>query len=213
MHSHPKHLAVAGATGLTGEQLLDRLLNEPTVQCVQALSRRPLAAHPRLQNTVGDFKQGLNHLHEPLDTAFCCLGTTMAQAKSEAGFRAVDYDLVLAFAERTRALGARHFLLISAIGADSQSSFFYNRVKGDIEAALSAQDWPQLTIARPSLLLGQRPEARLAERLAAPLSRWLPGKYGGIEASTLAHALWRLALEEEQGLRIIESDELRKLGK
>ncbi|MNO07622.1 hypothetical protein D3C81_2299000 [compost metagenome] len=66
---------------------------------------------------------------------------------------------------------------------------------------------------RPSLLLGERIEPRLAERLAAPIARLLPGKYGGIEACTLARALWRLALEEEDGIRVIESDELRKLGK
>src|SRR5690606_25422496 len=114
---------------------------------------------------------------------------------------------------RARELGARHLLVISAIGADRDSSFFYNRVKAEMEDALRQQDWPQLTIVRPSLLLGPRSEQRLAERLAAPLSRWLPGKYRGIEASVLARALWRLALEEEDGVRVIESDELRKLGR
>ncbi|MDF9754844.1 uncharacterized protein YbjT (DUF2867 family) [Pseudomonas hunanensis] len=70
-----------------------------------------------------------------------------------------------------------------------------------------------MTIVRPSLLLGERIEPRLGERMAAPFARLIPGKYRGIEACTLARALWRLALEEEDGIRVVESDELRKLGK
>ncbi len=120
---------------------------------------------------------------------------------------------MLAFARRARELGARHFLVISAMGANPGSSVFYNRVKGEMEAALRAMDWPQLTIARPSLLLGPRREFRLGERLAAPLLRWIPGKYRGIEAAVLARALWRLALEEGEGVRVVESDELRRLGR
>ena len=213
MYLTPQRILLAGATGLTGEHLLDRLLNEPTVARVLAPSRRPLAAHPHLENPVGELAALLPHLSGNVDIAFCCLGTTIKQAGSEAAFRAVDHDLVLAFAARARALGARHLLVISALGADAHSPVFYNRVKGELEAALQAQDWPQLTIVRPSLLLGARREFRLGERLLAPLARWIPGKYRGIKACTLAHALWRLALEEQDGTRIIESDQLRRLGR
>ena len=213
MYLTPQRILLAGATGLTGEHLLDRLLNEPTVARVLAPSRRPLAAHPHLENPVGELAALLPQLSGNVDIAFCCLGTTIKQAGSEAAFRAVDHDLVLAFASRARALGARHLLVISALGADAHSPVLYNRVKGELEAALQAQDWPQLTIVRPSLLLGARREFRLGERLLAPLARWIPGKYRGIKACTLAHALWRLALEEQDGTRIIESDQLRRLGR
>jgi uncharacterized protein YbjT (DUF2867 family) len=213
MYLTPQRILLAGATGLTGEHLLDRLLNEPTVARVLAPSRRPLAAHPHLENPVGELTALLPQLSGNVDIAFCCLGTTIKQAGSEEAFRAVDHDLVMAFATRARALGARHLLVISALGADAQSAVFYNRVKGELEAALQAQDWPQLTIVRPSLLLGARREFRLGERLLAPLARWIPGKYRGIKACTLAHALWRLALEEQDGTRIIESDQLRRLGR
>ena len=213
MYLTPQRILLAGATGLTGEHLLDRLLNEPTVARVLAPSRRPLPAHPHLENPVGELAALLPQLSGNVDIAFCCLGTTIKQAGSEAAFRAVDHDLVLAFAARARALGARHLLVISALGADAHSPVLYNRVKGELEAALQAQDWPQLTIVRPSLLLGARREFRLGERLLAPLARWIPGKYRGIKACTLAHALWRLALEEQDGTRIIESDQLRRLGR
>ena len=213
MYLTPQRILLAGATGLTGEHLLDRLLNEPTVARVLAPSRRPLAAHPHLENPVGELAALLPQLSGNVDIAFCCLGTTIKQAGSEAAFRAVDHDLVLAFAARARALGARHLLVISALGADAHSAVFYNRVKGELEAALQAQDWPQLTIVRPSLLLGAGRGFPLGERLLVPLARWIPGKYRGIKACTLAHALWRLALEEQDGTRIIESDQLRRLGR
>ena len=213
MYLTPQHILLAGATGLTGEHLLDRLLSEPTINRVLAPSRRPLAEHPHLENPVGELAQLLQQLSGQVDVAFCCLGSTIKQAGSQEAFRAIDHDLVLAFARRARELGARHLLVISALGADAQSSVFYNRVKGEMEAALLAMDWPQLTIARPSLLLGPRQEFRLGERLAAPLMRWIPGKYRGIEVAALARALWRLALEESDGVRIVESDELRRLGR
>ncbi|TDV61830.1 oxidoreductase [Pseudomonas sp. LP_7_YM] len=213
MYLTPQHILLAGATGLTGEHLLDRLLNEPTVSRVLAPSRRPLAEHPHLENPVGDFTSLLPTLSGRVDIAFCCLGSTIKQAGSKDAFRAVDMDMVVAFGQRACELGARHLLVISAVNADPESSVFYSRVKGEMEEALKAQDWPQLTIARPSLLIGERQDQRLVEQLAGPIAKLIPGKYGGIEACQLARALWRLALEEQNGVRVVESDELRRLGK
>ena len=212
MYLTPQHILLAGATGLTGEHLLDRLLNEPTVTRVLAPSRRPLAEHPHLENPVGDPAIFLPQLSGRVDLAICCLGTTIKLAGSEEAFRAVDHDMVVAFGKRAREMGARHLIVVSAIDADPKSKVFYSRVKGEMEQSLRAQNWPQLTIARPSLLLGERIEPRLAEQLAAPLSKLIPGKYRGIEACQLARALWRLALEEQDGVRVVESDELRRLG-
>lgn len=213
MYLTPKHILLAGATGLTGELLLDRLLNEPTIERVLAPSRKPLAEHPHLENPVGDPQVFLPQLSGRVDIAYCCLGTTIKQAGSQEAFRAVDHDMVVAFAKRAREMGARHLIVVSAIDADPKSKVFYNRVKGEMEESLKQQGWPQLTIARPSLLLGERIEPRLGEQLAGPLSKLIPGKYRGIEACHLARALWRLALEEQDGVRIVESDELRRLGK
>jgi uncharacterized protein YbjT (DUF2867 family) len=104
-------------------------------------------------------------------------------------------------------------VLMSAVNAAPKSSIFYSQVKGEVEKALMDQGWPQLTIARPSLLIGERSEQRLAEQLAAPFAKLIPGKYRGIEACSVARALWRLALEEQDGVRIVEAEELSKLGK
>lgn len=213
MYLTPQHILLAGASGMTGEHLLDRLLNEPTVERVLAPSRKPLAEHPNLVNPVGEMLDLLPQLDGPIHTAFCCLGSTMKQAGSQDAFRAVDHGLVLAFAQRALELGARHLLVVSAIGANPDSSVFYNRIKGETEEALKAQGWPQLTLARPSLLLGPRNEYRLGESLAALFMRWLPGKHRAIDVTALARALWRLALEEDQGIRVVESDELHRLGR
>lgn len=213
MQLSPRHILLAGATGLTGEHLLDRLLGEPTVSRVLAPTRRPLSPHARLVNPVGELADLLPDLQGPADTAFCCLGSTLRQAGSRDAFRDIDLGLVEAFAERALTLGARHLLVISSLAADPQSHFFYLQVKGAMEERLQRQGWPQLTIARPSQLLGPRPEARRTEQLVAPFSQLLPGKYHGIEAATLARALWRLALEEGSGVRVVESDELRRLGR
>jgi uncharacterized protein YbjT (DUF2867 family) len=89
-----------------------------------------------------------------VDHVFCALGTTMRQAGSEAAFRLVDFDYPVALARATLSRGARHFLLVTAVGASTSSRFFYNRVKGEVEAAIIALGFRSLTIARPSLLLG-----------------------------------------------------------
>jgi uncharacterized protein YbjT (DUF2867 family) len=209
----PRQVLIAGATGLTGEHLLELLLGAPGVERVVAPTRRPLPARPRLENPVGELQAVLPRLAGPVEVAFCCLGTTIKQAGSQAAFRAVDHDLVVSFGARARELGARHLLVVSALGADAGARVFYNRVKGEAEQALRAQGWPRLTLARPSLLLGERRESRLGERLAAPFVKLLPGKWRGIDVDDLARALWRLAGAGEEGARVVESDELRRLGR
>lgn len=211
-HHFPQDILILGASGLTGSHLLDRVLDERLVQRVLAPTRDPLPQHPHLDNPVGELMPALEQVEKPVEIAFCCLGTTRDAAGSDQAFRAVDHDLVIQSAEQARRLGARHLLVVSALGADPASSLLYCRTKGEMEQALIDQDWPQLTIARPSLLLGPRDEPRPIEQIAAPLARLLGGKWQSIRASSLAHALWRLALEPGEGVRIVESDELRQLG-
>ncbi len=212
MSDSPRHVLLAGATGLTGGALLSLLLDDPGVTHVLAPTRHALPHHAKLENPVGMVSHLLTQLHGPIDTVFCCLGTTIRQAGSREAFRMVDYDMPLSLGKHALPLGARHYLAISALGADPSSRIFYNRTKGELELALQKQGWPQLTIVRPSLLLGARREFRLGEVIAKPFSRTLPGRWRGIEASTVARALLRLAATTATGVRIVESDELRELG-
>ena len=212
MSDSPRRVLIAGATGLTGQALLGLLLDDASVEQLVAPTRRALPPHPKLVNPVGMVSHLACQLQGPFDTAFCCLGTTIRQAGSREAFRMVDYDLPLMLGKHALALGARHYLVISALGADPSSRLFYNRTKGELEVALKKQDWPRLTIVRPSLLLGARHKPRLGEALAAPFSRMLPGRWRGIEADTVARALWRLARMPGEGVRIVASDELQVLG-
>jgi len=206
------HVLLAGATGLTGGCVLRELLADPAAIRILAPARHALPRAPRLENPIGMLHRVLPQLQAPVDVAICCLGTTIAKAGSREAFRMADYDLPLAVAKRARKLGARHFLLMSSLGANAKSRTFYTRVKGELEQALIEQGWPQLTIVRPSLLLGTRPEFRLGEAIATPFSLMLPGPWRGIRVETVARALWRLAREPGEGMRIVESNELRRLG-
>jgi uncharacterized protein YbjT (DUF2867 family) len=147
-----------------------------------------------------------------VDQILCALGTTIRQAGSQARFRLVDYEYTLAAARLGLAQGATHYLLVSSIGADARSRTFYTRVKGEMEASVLALPYRSITIVRPSLLLGPRPEYRLGEQIAKRLAFLLPGKYKPVHAHAVASALVRAAKEDAPGRRIIESREIRELA-
>lgn len=148
-------VALAGATGLVGRELLRGLLADESVAAVHALVRRPLAMqHAKLVEHVVDFR-ALPAL-PPIDEVYLALGTTIKVAGSQEAFRAVDYEANLAVARAARAAGARRAGLVSAMGANARSGVFYNRVKGELEDMLAKEGFDALVIAQPSLLLGDR---------------------------------------------------------
>lgn len=188
---------------------------QETFDDVVALARRPLGfTHPRLETRVVEFDAIEAALQgQTAKVAICCLGTTIAQAGSRQNFRRVDYDYVLGFARAARVAGVDHFLVVSSVGASPNALTFYSRVKGEMESALAEVGFAALTIARPSLLLGDRDKSRLGEKLAAPFAKWLPSSIRGIEGETVARALARLAIESSGGVRIVPSGELQALGR
>jgi uncharacterized protein YbjT (DUF2867 family) len=209
-----KTVWVAGATGLVGRETVRALLAEPDFVRIVVWTRRPSGlSDPRLDERIVDFEQlEAAFAHSLTDAAVCCLGTTIKSAGSKERFRRVDYEYVLAFARAAKRAGAKHFVVVTALGANPRSALFYNRVKGELEQALAALPFESLSIVRPSLLLGKRGELRVGERLFSPLSRILPRRYRGIEAGTVARAIVKLLNEPGQGRRVIPSDELRTLG-
>jgi uncharacterized protein YbjT (DUF2867 family) len=209
---------VAGATGLVGGHLLDALLESAAYAEVLSLGRRPLPRqHPKLSQRTVDFARLEGEALPRVDDAFCCLGTTIKKAGSQEAFRAVDHDAVLAFARAAKRAGASRFLVVTAMGADASSRFFYNRVKGEVEAHLGEVGFASLVVARPSLLLGERADRRAGEgaaillsRALRPLLRPLPGR--PIEAATVARALLALAQASPAGTRLVSNGELHQLG-
>jgi len=208
-------VAIAGATGLVGRATVRLLLADPSVERVTALVRRPISqpAHPKFHAAVVDF----DRLAEydgllAVDQVVCALGTTIKQAGSRERFRQVDFGYPFELARIGVRQGARHFLLVTALGADAGSAFFYNRVKGDLEEVVRALPYRSLTILRPSLLLGNREEVRLGEEVAARLSFLAPSRVKPVEAETVAQALVMAARADLPGERIIESKAIRELA-
>jgi uncharacterized protein YbjT (DUF2867 family) len=163
-----KIVLLAGASGLIGQRALDALLEAPDVSRVLAVSRRPLGReHSRLANRIVKFESIEAQLKGiSCDAALCCLGTTLRRAGSKEAFRAVDVDVVLAFARTAKAANARRFVVVSSIGANPASGNFYLRTKGEMEEELEGFGFESLDILQPSLLLGWRAEMRPLELLA-----------------------------------------------
>lgn len=205
---------ITGATGLVGGHLLRMLVHEPTVSAIAAPTRRPLADTQGVFNPHDpQLSDALAQVVDPIDTVFCCLGTTRREAGSKAAFIHADYTLVVDTALTGLRLGAKHMLVISAMGADPHSLFFYNRVKGEMEQALRAQAWRNLTILRPSMLLGERDNRRANEALLAPLFRLLPGNWKSIDARDVAQAMLSEALAPAQeGVTVLPSAKLREIA-
>lgn len=203
---------ITGATGLVGGHLLRMLLNEPKIHSIAAPTRRPLPDTAGIYNPHDpQLTDALAQVTDPIDIVFCCLGTTRREAGSKEAFIHADYTLVVDTALTGKRLGAQHMLVVSAIGANAHSPFFYNRVKGEMEEALMAQNWPRLTIVRPSMLLGERSKQRMNETIFAPLFRLLPGNWKSIEARDVASVMLAQALSpDQQGVTILNSSQLRE---
>lgn len=211
-----------GATGLVGGHCLDLLLADSAITRVVTLGRRPSGrSHAKLDERVGSMDRMADHADAfAVSDVFCCVGTTIRVAGSREAFRRVDHDIAARAAEMASERGARHFLLVSSMGADPGSRIFYNRVKGETEADVAALPFAGVALLRPSLLLGQRAEARTGEAVAqrvfpllSPFMRGPLRKYRAVEARTVAAAMLRLASEGVRGVRIVESDEIERLGR
>jgi uncharacterized protein YbjT (DUF2867 family) len=205
---------LAGATGLVGSFLLARLLESGAYARVTVWVRRKLEqAHPKIRCEVVNFER-LHERRVEAEDVFCCLGTTIKKAGSQAAFRQVDYDYPVALAIAAAGGGARRLLVVSALGADPDSRVFYSRVKGEMEIAVKAAGVPTTIFFRPSLLSGPRQEVRRGERIGEAIGKVLGpllGKYRPIHADFVAAAMLKAALQNKPS-GVIESGEIRKLG-
>lgn len=190
-----KKVLILGASGLVGQELLNQLLKDESIETVISLVRTPSKiSHPKLYQVPTQFEkleeQAMNF---KVDGVFCCLGTTIKNAKTKSGYRRCDYHYVVEAAKLSKAQGVDHFLVISALNANPNSNFFYNQIKGEMERDVFLFGPSKLTIVRPSLLIGQRSEKRVFEELSLkilkPISPFFLGplkKFRPVEASRVA---------------------------
>jgi uncharacterized protein YbjT (DUF2867 family) len=211
-----RKVVIAGASGLVGSYILQYLLQDTSVSEVHALCRRDLdIRHPKLTIHVVDFSS-IPPL-PPVDEIYLALGTTIRQAGNRSAFRAVDFTANWAVAQAGFSTGARRLGLVSAMSASSQSLLFYNRVKGELEDAITTLPFESLVIARPSFLLGSRAKLNQPTRYGEKIGIWLtqllnpllPTNYRAVEARKVARSLV-LAVSSFSGRKVLLSGDIQK---
>lgn len=216
-----KTALIVGASGLVGQHLLHILLHNDAYEHIVALVRSPLnEQHPKLIEHIVDF----DRLEEQpslfaVDDVFCCLGTTIKKAGSQEVMYRIDVDYPYIIAKLSQQQGAQQFLVVSAMGANPQSSIFYSRMKGELEQKLAKLAYPSLSILRPALLIGERNEVRVGERLGAIVAKgtaWLMAgplrKYKAIEGKQVAQAMFNLSQQDNAGVHIFDNKQLHELA-
>ncbi len=222
-----KTAVVIGSTGLVGAILIKKLVQEGFYSQIIAIGRQkpkddPVFGHPKVRFQKFDFLtwddlelQIKSFTGTSSATFFSCLGTTIGKAQSEEAFKKVDHEYVVAFARLAKMCRAERLLVVSALGADKNSGVFYNKVKGEMEEAVEKEFSQELHFLRPSLLLGDRRDFRLGERLAillapvyAPLLLGSFKKYRPVSAERVAHTLVGIALKKIQAGKFIENSQI-----
>jgi uncharacterized protein YbjT (DUF2867 family) len=216
-----KTAIIAGASGLIGSQLLNNLLENNQYDKIIALLRKEIPFHsPKLLQVIVDYNN-LESINDYLkcDDVFCCLGTTIKKAGSQDEFYKVDFQYCLNLAIETHKNGASNFYLVTALGANANSKVFYNSVKGKLENAIQNIGFNSYYIFRPSILLGNRNEFRLGEKIMQmimkPFSKLMFGsmkKYAAIESKQVAKAMYCLAVSNNKtGKQIITNEQMLAL--
>lgn len=216
-----KRAILLGASGLVGYNLLEKLLANDNYSEVLSISRKNIALkHVKLQQLIIDFDNLSNYAGQISgDEVFCCLGSTIKKTPDLSIYRKIDYQYPLDIARIAFANGAKHYHLVSAMGADVDSRLFYSRTKGEVERDLQQIPFQSIHIYRPSLLDGERKEERRTEnsmiRLMRVINPVLIGplkKYRSIKIEQVATAMLNKANSNETGVHIYASDEIQEIA-
>jgi uncharacterized protein YbjT (DUF2867 family) len=184
-----------GATGNVGGRILHLLVQSPLCKKVVVVTRRTVAEleHPKVQQVVVH----MDHLQEELaphakgvDIALAAFGVGKGSAKmAEEEVRKIEITYPTAFAAAAKAGGARVLAMMTAVGADSQSTTKYLRNIGDKEKKSKDLEFDFLGLYRPAVILGNS-NTPSALGLVMPLFHWaLPSRYHSIHKNDLARAM------------------------
>ncbi|MCO5233988.1 MAG: NAD-dependent epimerase/dehydratase family protein [Chitinophagales bacterium] len=210
---------VAGGTGLVGQYVLEYLLEDDDFEKVYILNRRSVGyIHHKAKEIIVDFENLSDSVNDIRPThAYCCLGTTIKKAGSKEAFKKVDYYYALEFAEVVHRLGCENFSVVTALGTNHPSSIFYNQVKYELTQSLIRERFQILNIIQPSLLIGDRGEIRIGEKIGQKVFEWTNSlwigpfkKYAGIEGRQVAKAMVAISKKQQHGIFKYPSDQLQK---
>lgn len=210
---------IIGATGATGIELVNNLLERTWISEVKVLVRSPkLKEHQKLKQVVVDFNQ-LEKYEDEIkgDLAFSCLGTTLKDAGSKKNQWVIDHDYQCRFAQIAKDNDIPIFVLLSAIGANSNSFIFYNKMKGQVENDIKALDFNRLIIVRPSLLIRKGME-RKNEKLGrnfihAMNSIGLMKSKRPLDVKVVANAMAESVDSTVDRFKVVEVDDIIELNK
>ncbi|MDX1444756.1 NAD(P)H-binding protein [Lishizhenia sp.] len=217
-----KKAIIIGATGLTGGFLLDALLMHPDFDEVISFGRRATGKKSaKLKEVTVDIVEETAWLEEvKADVVFCCIGTTKAKTPDQDKYKAIDYGVPVKLAQASKRNGVTHFIVISALGANPNSSIAYNRIKGEMERDVMEQGVSHTYVLEPSLIMGDREEKRTGEKIAQfvmPLFHCLMigglKKYRAIRSTDIALAMLKLSLQEKHNSGRILSDEIKEISR
>jgi len=216
-----KTAIILGATGLTGGLLLELLLKDNHYQKVILFSRSSVEIqHQKIEEHLIDLFQLEDYKKDfKADEVFCCIGSTQSKTPDKEIYKKVDYGIPVTAAKLAKQNGISTFILVSALGANAESRFFYNQTKGEMEDAVLQQQLKNTHFLRPSLIDGDREEKRFFEnawkkvmRAANYLMLGPLKKYRSIQASTIAKCMLILA-NSSSTKTFIESEEIKELVK
>ncbi|MGY5849282.1 NAD-dependent epimerase/dehydratase family protein [Salegentibacter sp. F14] len=216
-----KTAIILGATGLTGGYLLQRLITDKSYNKIILFSRSttPVKSSKIEEYLIDMFELGKHRDKFKADVVFCCVGTTKNKTPNKEVYHKVDYGIPVTAAKLSVENKIENFMVISALGADPKSRFFYNRTKGEMENAVLVQQIRNTYIFQPSLIGGERAEKRPLEFISKQLMKAANfvmfgplKKYQSIHPDTIAKAMQRVAQDGYGKIRI-ESDEIKEIAK
>lgn len=217
-----KKAILFGASGFVGGYLLRDLLQNDIYEEVTVVVRKPLEVkHPKLKTIIAHFETLSQHQSELVaDDVFIALGTTKKKTPDEKIYYQIDHDYPVLAAQLTKANGAKSVLMVSAVGANANSSIFYVKTKGETERDMIAADFEHTHIFRPSMIMGSREESRPLEKvfigIFGVVNLLLIGKlnkYKGITAENIAKAMFLAAQIPSEKIKVYHWEEMQKLLK
>jgi uncharacterized protein YbjT (DUF2867 family) len=215
-----KTAIIIGATGATGKNILEFLIKDNRYETIKLFSRSSCGMNnPKIEEHLGNLFE-LHQFSENFsgDEVYCCIGTTKKQTPGKLLYREIDFGIPVAAAQLAKKNDISTFLIMSSLGANANSSTFYTKTKGEMEAAVAKVSVKKTFIFRPSILIRRTKESRITETIAAHLMSligflFIGGlkKYKAIKTETVALAMIRIANSKEKS-KLLLSDEIRYIG-